>query len=909
MFGKVHYPHLSDNVDSLAGMPSFPRAGVGISAVPPLNRAPKRLPDRQGREFLLNHIWESLNCGAKILFFAIATPLMLSAWGAERFGLFAVANSCIGVMAIIDLGLRTSTRVGLANPELLEKERIRLHVLHVAAFSIASAGTISIVAVLSLAGYWHRWLQLPPTGDLIVVMATTFTAATMWLQLLLERIAAAGRLSRIKVALCLGNLLAFVLVIAALKAEASVATVTAAYFAAMAFPLLLLLPHADLHPRLFVHALAQFRPCQILDALHVGRWINVITASWVFQSYGLVFLISWVLGPAAAGTFFLYLKLSELLSVLGASTSEPTIAALAGASSAFDRRRHFATGYRSTIALCLTGALGYIFFSGDLFRIWLHRPLDNTSTGFLIGIFGVAAGFSRMVSASSVGLAKPRPAALGLLAGAVTIAAYIIAVRSRSSPESILAITAGAALFLLPATGIIARDFESTLVETWLWPVLKFTPQLFFLIAIWWTGARIHTVLSFAAAVAISALVCALHILRSAGHSHIDARDSILGYDTRSWRSALVMKAVDLIRPFRRAEKFKWAAPCVVSSTAGLGDLFIDLPLIAGIVNHCRENELKVIVALRPAHLEIGRRFGWDVVPFDSGLEDFFKNSAAFCVSNLLATVRAMRKSSLALWIDLTGSAVSAIVIRACGAKKLTARITRGGKSLTNHPLPHTIQENEYANRGRVADFLGCAIDSTVPQKMIVRQRPEFSDCVVLCITTASRWKNWPLANFRFLVERFRQTEFAVVGFKREVLAAEIDEFQRIVNQQNVIDYTDRLSVTDLVDMIAQSRAVITNDTSAAHIANFFGKPGAVLFGPVSPRTFAAPNGLRVFHDATCPYHPCVQWTCANQENWCMRKISTDSVAEYLDRVLAIHASTPLPQPPVERFSSLAKAT
>ena len=153
-------------------------------------------PYHQDREFFLNHVWESLNSGAKILFFAIATPLMLSAWGAERFGLFAVANSCVAMMAIVDLGLRMLTRVGLTNPESSEDSKIRLHALHVAAFSIASFGTIGVVALLSLAGCWHRWLQLPPTGDLIIVIAAAFTAVTMWLQLLLERIAAGQGLGR-----------------------------------------------------------------------------------------------------------------------------------------------------------------------------------------------------------------------------------------------------------------------------------------------------------------------------------------------------------------------------------------------------------------------------------------------------------------------------------------------------------------------------------------------------------------------------------------------------------------------------------------------------------------------------------------------------------------------------------------
>ena len=275
-----------------------------------------------------------------------------------------------------------------------------------------------------------------------------------------------------------------------------------------------------------------------------------------------------------------------------------------------------------------------------------------------------------------------------------------------------------------------------------------------------------------------------------------------------------------------------------------------------------------------------------DVLPFDNGLEDFFKNPRAFQLSNFVNTIRATRRNAPALWIDLTGSAISAFAIKASGAQRLAARITRGGRSLVDHPLPHTVQENEYENRNRVSAYLGCDVDLALVNRFGTRDSGE----VVLCITTASRWKNWPLRNFRALIERFPQTHFTVIGFRHEVLPDELSELQRIVQQPNATNMLDQLTSMEVVDLIACSGAVVTNDTSAAHIANFFGKPGAVLFGPVSPKTFAAPNGLRVFHDATCPLHPCVQWRCDNQANWCMRKIEVRDVATHLADILGDRA-------------------
>ena len=326
---------------------------------------------------------------------------------------------------------------------------------------------------------------------------------------------------------------------------------------------------------------------------------------------------------------------------------------------------------------------------------------------------------------------------------------------------------------------------------------------------------------------------------------------SRLGYDTRSLRSAFVMRAVDALNPFKREREFEWTGPCVISSIAGLGDLFIHLPLIAGLVNECRRREIKVRVALRPVHLEIGQRCGWEVLPFDNALEDFFKNPRALRSGDSLGKIRRARQAAPRLWIDLTGNAVSALAIKFAGAKTLAARRTRGGRSLIDFPLPHDIQENEYSNRERVAAHLGGQLDFSIVGKLRGAAVADLAGAVVVCLTTAARWKNWPLQNFRRLLERFPKNRFVLTGLRREVAPEEADDFAALLRLPNVVDGLDRFSTDELVRVIAHARAVVANDTSVAHIANLFEIRGAVLFGPVSPLTFASPAGLKIFHDAT----------------------------------------------------------
>lgn len=362
---------------------------------------------------------------------------------------------------------------------------------------------------------------------------------------------------------------------------------------------------------------------------------------------------------------------------------------------------------------------------------------------------------------------------------------------------------------------------------------------------------------------------------------------SRLGYDTRSLRSALVMGAVDLLNPFKSAREFRWAGPCIVSSIAGLGDLFIHLPLISGIVEECGRRGIEVRVALRPAHIAIGEQCGWEVVPFDDALVDVFKSPEKIRPNELVNRIRELRHRPARLWIDLTGNAVSALAIKLTGTGSLAARATRGGRSLIEHPLPHLIQENEYGNVRQVAAYLGCGIDENIYERLRGASVAGAEGAIVLSLTTACLWKNWPLENFLALIDRFPSLRFATVGVSKEALPAEQARLLAIRQRPNVLDLVDALSVMELIRLIAHSSAMVTNDTSSAHIANGFRKPGAVLFGPVSPATFASPDGLRIFHDSSCPHHPCVQWSCARPEQWCMRKIKVEEVADYLATLAA----------------------
>ncbi len=287
-------------------------------------------------------------------------------------------------------------------------------------------------------------------------------------------------------------------------------------------------------------------------------------------------------------------------------------------------------------------------------------------------------------------------------------------------------------------------------------------------------------------------------------------------------------------------------------------------------------------VALRPSMLEVGRLCGWDTIPFDNALAEFFKASSRIEPMRLLAQLRDARRSAPELWVDLSGNAVNALLIKLAGADRLAARTTRGGRSLVDHALPHVPGENEYVNVRRVGGYLGREPDYSVFTSLAGAS--PVPGAGVLAITTGSRWRSWPLANFRELILAFPQRSFALTGLVREIPSADRAVLEEIVALPNVVNLLE-CSLLDMIRLVANAPVVVTNDTSCAHIANAFRRRGAVIFGPVNSNVFAAQDGLRLFHDRSCPYYPCVEWKCSNPRNWCMTLVRPAALIDFLSGI------------------------
>ena len=357
-----------------------------------------------------------------------------------------------------------------------------------------------------------------------------------------------------------------------------------------------------------------------------------------------------------------------------------------------------------------------------------------------------------------------------------------------------------------------------------------------------------------------------------------------MNYESRSWTSRLVMRLTDLLFPRRGANCAGvpvLSGEVVISSLSGLGDLIIQLPLIDALYRHYTACGCRVKVALRPNHLALGSIMGWDCIAFESPVTSLFKKGKIAAVSGLFKLIFSPERRRADWWIDLTGNAVNNCLIRGFYTRKLIASGLRGGGGFAAVELPEDAGCNVYERMRIFGKFFGVELDEAVLSRKVAAGS---SGRILLVLSTPCRWRNWPLKNYLELIKSLPDRAFIVSGFRHEI--EDFETLNAILACPNVESALDNTDLKELLTIVSGSIAVITPDTSVAHIANRLGCCGVVLFGPENTSIWHNPYGkLRLLEKRDCSYYPCDQWHCRNRENWCMAKITPAMVLEELNKL------------------------
>jgi heptosyltransferase-2 len=99
----------------------------------------------------------------------------------------------------------------------------------------------------------------------------------------------------------------------------------------------------------------------------------------------------------------------------------------------------------------------------------------------------------------------------------------------------------------------------------------------------------------------------------------------------------------------------------------------------------------------------------------------------------------------------------------------------------------------------------------------------------------------------------------------------------------HVLDRAGRTTLPELLALVAEARAVVSNDSGVAHLAGAAGRTTVAIFGSTDPR-WTAPRGPSVHVVSRPPAcSPCFRKTCRIPERYlCLRAIAPSDVLEAL---------------------------
>ena len=172
-------------------------------------------------------------------------------------------------------------------------------------------------------------------------------------------------------------------------------------------------------------------------------------------------------------------------------------------------------------------------------------------------------------------------------------------------------------------------------------------------------------------------------------------------------------------------------------------------------------------------------------------------------------------------------------------------------------------------------------IPKVVWQKEFLEPRMLKGNYIV--IVPGARWKTklWELSHWRKFVLDFKKVfpeiEVIISGTKGEI---EIKKWAEEVEKEvkGVSSFVGKISLSNLVNLLAYARCIITVDTGPMHIASALKVPIVALFGPTSEQRTGPWSPVQEVITADIPCRPCFKKKCPHKN--CMKEISPEKVVE-----------------------------
>jgi heptosyltransferase-2 len=157
---------------------------------------------------------------------------------------------------------------------------------------------------------------------------------------------------------------------------------------------------------------------------------------------------------------------------------------------------------------------------------------------------------------------------------------------------------------------------------------------------------------------------------------------------------------------------------------------------------------------------------------------------------------------------------------------------------------------------------------------------------VALCIGAEyGPAKRWPPGHFAALAQLLAAQGYAAWALGGPGDAAIGDQVAALA--PDIVNLAGRTTLQEAIDLIAATRAVVSNDSGLMHVAAALGRPVAGLYGPTSP-VFTPPlSADAVILREDLPCSPCGRRVCPLGHHRCLNDLAPERVLAALRPMLA----------------------
>lgn len=142
--------------------------------------------------------------------------------------------------------------------------------------------------------------------------------------------------------------------------------------------------------------------------------------------------------------------------------------------------------------------------------------------------------------------------------------------------------------------------------------------------------------------------------------------------------------------------------------------------------------------------------------------------------------------------------------------------------------------------------------------------------------------KQWPLGHFRALTERLIEAGFEVrvLGGPKDVAAGE----RIVAGLAHAHNLCGKTQLADAVDLLADCRQVVTNDSGLMHVAAAVGTRVQAVYGSSSPAYTPPLSDSAALHTLALNCSPCFQRTCPLGHTNCLNQLQPERLLQALQQ-------------------------